>query len=245
MRLSEKERAANRAAFRAMSLGQKAEYVLAYYKLPLVLVLVALVALVSVARYYLAHKNALLYVAYANVELPEEDDARIFDGYLSARGANPRSTEVYRYRDLYLSDPEDSVDHQYSYASRLKLLAATDAEELDVVLMSQESYDLLSHSGFLIDLDDALTSDADLRDKVSSLLAKNDVIVSDNQIDYELGEADTYEAVTEVRVNAIDVTDLPVFADTTLSGKVYLGIIGNTPRLDEAMSFVRYLTEAS
>ena len=66
-------------------------------------------------------------MGYTNVELPEDAEEGLFDEYLRSRGANPRTTEVYRYYGLYLTDPEGSVDHQYSYASRVKLLAAIDA----------------------------------------------------------------------------------------------------------------------
>lgn len=242
MILSEQERAANHAAFRAMSLGQKAEYIFAYYKLPLVLALIAIVATVSIARYYLLHKDPLLYVAYTNVELPQEDDERIFRDYLTERGANPRTTEVYRYYGLYLIDPEDSVDHQYSYASRLKLLAATDAEEIDLVIMSKAAYDLLSHSGYLLDLEDALADGKqDLLAAAKPLMVSNEVILQDNQVEVELGEADSYEAQTESHANALDVSDLPAFASSDLTDNIYLGIIANTPRMDESLAFLRYL----
>lgn len=242
MILSEQERAANHAAFRAMSLGQKAEYIFAYYKLPLVLALIVVVSTVSIARYYLLHKEPLLYVAYTNVELPQEDDERIFSAYLTARGANPRTTEVYRYYGLYLVDPEESIDHQYSYASRLKLLAATDAEEIDVVIMSKGAYDLLSHSGYLLDLEDAFAGEEqDLLKAAKPLLVSNEVILQDNQVELELGEADTYEAETEPHTNALAVSDLPAFASSDLTDSIYLGIIANTPRMDESLAFMRYL----
>lgn len=242
MILSDQERAANRAAFKAMSLPQKAEYIFAYYKLPLVIALVVVVAVCSIARYYLTHKEPLLYVAYTNVELPQTDDERIFGAYLEERGVNPRTTEVYRYYALYLTDPEESVDHQYSYASRLKLLAATDAEELDVVLMSKDAYDLLSHSGYLLDLEEAFAEqDPSLLQEVTPLLATNEVILEDNQIELDLGEADVYEAETEPHVNALEVSELPAFAPIDLTDTVYLGIIANTPRMEETLAFVRYL----
>lgn len=243
MQLSEHEKAHNRNAFKAMRPAQKIEYVFAYYKLPLVLVLVAVVTIGSVAKYYFTHKEPFLYVAYTNVDLPDEDDQRIFGEYPAFRGKSPRTSEVYRYYGLYLSDPEGSADHQISYASRLKLLATIDAQELDVVLMSQESYDLLSHSGYLLDLDNAIASDAELGSTVKGRLVSNDVIISDNEIDYELGQAEAYEAETESHVNAIEVSDLPAFAATDLTGSIYLGIIANTPRLDEALELVRYLAQ--
>ena len=240
MRLPEREREAHRQAFRAMSLPQKLEYVFAYYKLPLVLVFIAAVALGSVLNYQLTHKEPVLYVAYCNVGLPEEQDQELFDGFLASMGANPKTQESYRYYNLYLSEAEESVDHQYSYASRLKTLAAVDAEELDVVFMNQGAYDLLSASGYLMDLSSTLAASGTLQAQANDLLTTNVVVLEDNRLEVELNEADTYEAVTQEVPNALDVTEALGGTDV-LTGTVYLGIIGNTPRLDTALSFVSYL----
>ena len=240
MRLPEHEREAHRQAFRAMSLPQKLEYVFAYYKLPLVLVFIAAVALGSVLNYQLTHKEPVLYVAYCNVGLPEEQDQELFDGFLASMGANPKTQESYRYYNLYLSEAEESVDHQYSYASRLKTLAAVDAEELDVVFMNQGAYDLLSASGYLMDLSSTLAASGTLQAQANDLLTTNVVVLEDNRLEVELNEADTYEAVTQEVPNALDVTEALGGTDV-LTGTVYLGIIGNTPRLDTALSFVSYL----
>ncbi len=240
MRLPEHEREAHRQAFRAMSLPQKLEYIFAYYKLPLVLVFIAAVALGSVLNYQLTHKEPVLYVAYCNVGLPEEQDQELFDGFLASMGANPKTQESYRYYNLYLSEAEESVDHQYSYASRLKTLAAVDAEELDVVFMNQGAYDLLSASGYLMDLSSTLAASGTLQAQANDLLTTNVVVLEDNRLEVELNEADTYEAVTQEVPNALDVTEALGGTDV-LTGTVYLGIIGNTPRLDTALSFVSYL----
>ncbi|MDO5119826.1 MAG: hypothetical protein Q4D48_07035 [Coriobacteriales bacterium] len=239
MKLPEHERAAHREAFRAMSIPQKAEYIFAYYKLPLVLLLIAIVALGSVAKYFLTYKNAVLYAAYANVTLTDEQDSDLFDGFLDSIGVNQRKNEVYRYRDLYLVEVDDTVDHQYSYASRIKTLAAIDAEELDIVLMSKAAYDLLSNSGYLMDLEKVISDNPSLL-PVRADLVQNVVVLEDNRVEVELNEADTYEAVTEDAFNALDVTEV-LTSENDLTGTVYLGIIGNSPRLDAVVSFITYL----
>lgn len=239
MKLPEHERAAHREAFRAMSIPQKAEYIFAYYKLPLVLLLIAIVALGSVAKYFLTHKNAVLYAAYANVTLTDEQDSDLFDGFLDSIGVNQRKNEVYRYRDLYLVEVDDTVDHQYSYASRIKTLAAIDAEELDIVLMNKAAYDLLSNSGYLMDLEKVISDNPSLL-PVRANLVQNVVVLEDNRVEVELNEADTYEAVTEDAFNALDVTEV-LTSENDLTGTVYLGIIGNSPRLDAVVSFITYL----
>ena len=238
MRLPDHERAAHREAFRTMTPPEKADYVFAYYQLPLVLALIVVVALGWTAWRRVTHKEPLLYVALVNVADSEVLDNGLGNDYVIATGNDPRTAEVYCYHALYLSDPEDSSDHQYSYASRMKVMASIAAEELDVVIMNRDAYDLLSHSGYLMDLSPVLADDPTL----GSLLVTNTVILSDNMVEVELGEADTYEAETTEEANAIDASSMPLFADYT--GEVYLGVIGNTPRLDEVCSYLNYLSSA-
>ena len=241
MRLPEHEREAHRQAFRAMSLPQKLEYVFAYYKLPLVLVFIAAVALGSVLNYQLTHKEPVLYVAYCNVGLPEEQDQELFDGFLASMGANPKTQESYRYYNLYLSEAEESVDHQYSYASRLKTLAAVDAEELDVVFMNQGAYDLLSASGFLVDLQKTCVGDLALPAGAGKRIETNTVVLSDNSVEVELGEADQYVADTVEAANALSLDDLPLMAGYPEDEEFYLGIIANTPRLETSVAYLAYV----
>lgn len=243
MRLSEKEKAANRAAFRAMNLRDKAEYIYAYYKLPLVLALVAIVALGSVARWLITHKEPLLYVAYVNVVPDERLDETLTTSFVQAEGKNPRRSEVVCFRELYLSRDADQQSHQYAYASKLKVMAAVDAEQLDVVLMNQEAYDLLSASDYLLDLKDTQAVAQSMTDEEEPLLVSNTVVLSDNSVEVELNEADEYEADTIEQVNALDVTALPLFADYPEDESFYLGIIANTPRLDESLAYLQYVVE--
>ena len=240
MKLPEHERQAHREAFRAMSLPEKAGYILAYYKLPLVIALIALVALGTAVKPIVTHRDMVLYLAYANVSIPEQDDDELAAGFLEHQGADPARCDVYRYRDLYLADPEQTADHQYSYASRLKVLAVVDAKQLDVVIMNHDSYDLLSASGYLLDLEEALAGRPDLQAQAQGNLCRNVVVLSDNKVEVDLGEADAYEAVTEEHANALEATDL-LGGSEYLTGDVYLGIIGNTPRLEESLDFVEYL----
>ena len=244
MKLSPEEKAANRAAFRTMNLGQKTEYIYAYYKLPLVLALVALVALGSVAQRMLTHKDAYLYVAYVNVVPDAKADTMLTSEYLNHQGQNPRRSEVVCYHDLYLSSDARQQDHQYAYASKLKLLAAVDAEQLDVVLMNQEAYDLLSASGYLLDLRKTDSDNHALPSQASERLTTNTVVLSDNRVEVELGEADAYEADTVEAANALLVSGLSPFEQFPQDESLYVGIIANTPRLDEALEYLAYLLQA-
>ena len=244
MRIPDRERAAHRAAFRAMSLAQKAEYVFAYYKPPLVLALVAAVALGSVAHRMLTYREPVLYVAYVNVVPGDEVGARLTTGFLDRVGADPKTSEVLCYQGLYLSDEASQQDHQYAYASKLKLMAAVDAEQLDVVLMNRDAYDLLSASGYLLDLHDACADDAALLGSLGPHLVSNMVILSDNSVEVELGATDEYVAESVESANAVDVTTACTLDALSGDEPLYLGVIANTPRGDASLDYVAYVLGA-
>lgn len=242
MRLSEQERAANRAAFKAMGPAQKADYIFAYYKLPLVLALIAVVALGSVAWRALTHKDALLYVAYVNVAPPVDVDEALTSGFVEASGADERHQEVLCYHELYLSNNATTADHQYAYASKLKAMAAIEGQQLDAVLMNQEAYDLLSASGYLLDLGATGASEASRAPFADDArLRSNTVVLSSNQVEYELGEVDAYEAQTEEKPNALEVTQSPLLRGFSGDEPLYLGVIANSPRQAQALAYLSYV----
>lgn len=236
MRLSERERSANRAAFCSMGPRQKLEYVLAYYKLPLVLALIASIVLGTIVHGTLTHKTPVLYVAYANVAPRDELDTTLTIGFLEHRGADPRVHEVVAYHDLYLSDKASQPDHQYAYASRLKLMAAIDNGQLDIVLMNREAYDLLSASGYLLDLDKARQGNEALLETLSPYLVSNTVIPSDAHT--EAGEDSTRSIDS---TNAVDVTTVPALSYSFGGEPLYLGIIANTSRKEVSLTYLAYV----
>ena len=242
MRVTDAERAENREALAAMSLPQKLEYVFQYYKFPLVLVLIAAVALGSVLHYRLTHKDALLYVAYANVSVGDDLDAALSEGYARAVGADPGKSEVKLYRSLYLSQDATVQNHEYAYASRLKVMAAMANGQLDVMLMNREAYDIMSAGGYLAPLGDTL--DGSLLTRVSDRLIENTVILEDNEIEHNLDESIPYRAEVEEVANGILISDFPLFEGAGFSGEVYLGVIGNSARTEAVLQYIDYLTSA-
>ena len=241
MKLTESERAENREALAAMSLPEKLEYVFQYYRFPLVLALIAAVALGSVLYYRLTRREALLYVAYANIAVGDTLDEKLGEDFVRFSGQDPARSEVRRYRNLYLSRDAATQNHEYAYASQMKTLAAMANRQLDVVLMNREAYDLLSAGGYLLPLDGLLARDSTLSEKVAGLLVENTVILEDNDIEHRLDESVPYRAVTQEVANGLRVTDLPMFQRAGFSGDVYLGAIGNSARLDAVSQYIDYL----
>ena len=236
MKLTEKEKAARRAAFRALSPEKKLDHIWTYYKWPILLTLIAAIVLGSAIHRRLTQKEPALYLAMVNVAVGEDLERGLTVDYLAFSGGDPRREEIYLYRDLYLSGNADTVNHEYAYASRMKVMGALQAQKLDLFLMNQEAYDLLSGSGWLLELS-ALSPEA--------TLVSNEVVVEDNVIDWQLGEAKEHTVVTETAYNAIAVNDLPLFADAGFDGDIYLGVAANTPRSELCADYIRYLCTGS
>lgn len=242
MRLPPEERAAHRAAFAAMSMPERLDYIFSYYSLELVIALIAAVVAGTIVARTLTHKDAVLYLAYANVAAGSDLDEVLGEGFVAHLGLDARENEVYRYRDLFLSDEADVADHRYAYASRMKILGAIDARQLDVVIMSEGAYSILSSAGCLADLSEIISeADPEARESLIPHLVSNEVVIEDNMIEYNLGEADTYEATVIEVANAIDVTGLALFEGIGLDGHAYLGVIANSPRHDTVVSYLEYL----
>ena len=225
-----------------MSPAKKAEHIYTYYKWPILLVLLALIVLGSVLHRQLTKKDPVLYLAFLNVSVGEDLERQLTADYLTEAGLDASRQEVYLYKDLYISDDADTLNHEFAYASKMKLSGAISAKKLDLVLMNREAYDILSGQGYLLDLSALLQErDPALLGTLSPLLAENEVVLSDNTLEVLLGEAEEERRVTEEVRNAISIVSLPAFRNAGFDGEVYLGIISNSERPEEALRFLRYL----
>ena len=234
VKLSEKEKAAHKAAFQAMSPAQKAEHIFTYHKWTILLVLLSLIVLGSILHRQLTQKRPVLYLAVINTTFGEQVEKSLTEDFLAAAGGDTRREEVYLYRDLYLSEDADALNHEYAYASKVKLGGAISAEKLDLVLMNQEAYDIFSRQGYLLEL-------TALPDALSASLVENEVILSDNSVDHLLGNAAQEQVITKTVPNALAVSSLPLFRDAGFDGALYIGVISNSPRPEEAKAYLRYL----
>lgn len=244
MKLTREDRAALWSAFRQMRPAQKIEYIFTYFRLPIFLTVVALVVTGSLVYQRVTRKEPVLYAAHINVSVGETLEGRLTDDFVASLGKDPKRAEVYLYQALYLSDNPSQEDHQYSYASRLKVVSAIESKQLDVALMDRKGYDILSHSGYLLPLPDLLAGDPDLQARLAPYLTANTVVLEDNAVEYQLGEAERYEAETREDINALELTSLPLFAQAGFPKKVYLGVIANTPRAEAAARYISYLASA-
>lgn len=232
------EIAALKESFRKMDTAHKLEYIYIYYKWFILLGIIVLVILGNTIHRQLTKKEPVVFLGLVNVSVGSELEEELTAGYLDYAGIDPRKNEVLVYSGLYLSNDPASEDHQYAYASRMKIMASVNARRLDVVLMNRESYDLLSSGGYLLPL-------TGLSDAIDSCLVENEVVLESNNLEVLLNEEDEVRIVTQTAVNGMDVSRLPMFREAGFDGTVYAGIIVNTDHIDAAVSYLEYLTTAS
>lgn len=222
---------------------KKIGYIWEYYKLPIVVGCIFLYIAGYMLHGYLTHKETVLYTGLVNVSDAIPADA-LTEDFLDYLGADAGKNEVVLYEGLYLTQDESSPDFDYVYASNTKITAAIAGSQLDVVLMDQEAFDLLSGRGYLCDMEQFLEKEApDLLEDLRPQLISNTVILKDNALDAQLDDSVTYNAVTDEYPMGIDLTRSPLIPERGITGTLYLGIISNTPRRDTAAICLRYLTE--
>ena len=240
-RLMYRDEKAVREAFRRMKPKAKLGYILTYYWWAILLAVVTAVILGTMIHRQLTKKQTVLYTACLNIAVGSDMEETLREGYLRFKGEDPKKTDVLLYRNMYISADASEADHQMAYASRLKLLAVINGKLLDLVLMNREAYDILSASEYLLDLSGLSGLDEALYRELEPLLTENTVIIEDNAIEVNLNEADTYKAVTKEVLNGIDISGTPLIRAAGFSDSVFLGIIANTPRLEECAGYLRYL----
>lgn len=119
----------------------KIQYIWDYYKLPLAILGILLYVLAYILYGHFTAREPVLYVALVNVNAGGNLKKGLGEDFLGHRNLNPSKNKLELYTGLYLTDDELNENHQYTYASRMKILAVIDGELLDVVLMNQEAFD--------------------------------------------------------------------------------------------------------
>ena len=218
------------------------QYLWDYYKLPLAAAAIALyIALYAVYGRF-THKDTVLYAALVNVAVGETLTEELSSRFLTAQNLNTNANTFRLYSGLYLTDDENNIYHEYTYASRLKILASIDAEQLDVALMNKEAFDAFSQNGYLSNLDELLAEEVpELHQQLAPYFVTNTVILEDNSEDLLLDDSADYHAETESYPMGMDLSASPMIQKGGFQETVYLGIIKNSPRIHTVFDYLEYL----
>lgn len=222
---------------------KKLQYLWDYYKLHFVIVCIFLYILGYVLYGHITHKNNVLYAAFINVAPGDSLTERLSDGFLASQDIDLKKNAFYLYPGLYLTADESNPYHEYTYASRIKLIAAIDSETLDVALMDQEAFDTFSQNGYLCNMEEFLSeADPELYRNCRDLLRDNIVILEDNAEESSLDSSVPYSAETEEYPMGLDISGTPLLKEAGFTEPVYLGILKNTPRTDAVAEYIRYIS---
>jgi len=240
---------AGREKFRGLHGAQKLQYIWDYYKFPMAVCGVALYIILYSVYGKATHKDAVLYTALVNVTAGEELTEDLSSRFLEARQIDPAKNKLNLNSGLYLTDDEDNAYHEYTYASRMKILAAIDAKQMDVVIMNKEAFDAFSQKGYLCDLEKLLDGGAysGLYQELKPYLVTNISILEDidNANDLNLESSVGYQAKKEEYAMGLDLSGSPFFAKAGFGAPIYLGIVGNSPRMEVAVKYIQYLYQLS
>lgn len=225
---------------------KRVQHILAYYRFPLALLCILLYLIGWNVYAHLTHRDVLLYTALVNVNAGETLTGQLGTDFTAWLDADASKYETHLYTGLYLTDDELNEWHEYTYASRMKILAAIEGKDMDVVLMNREAFDAFSQNGYLLDLDGFLSAeDPELYQALEPALVSNIVILEDNADDMALDDSLSYSAVTQEHRFGLNLSESPYIGQAGFEDTVYLGIVANTPRTDAAVSYLRYLTGES
>lgn len=220
----------------------KLQYIFDYYKLPIILILLLLyIAGYSIYRHS-TQKEFLLHAALINVAPSEKVLRQLSDEFMEYTNADTDKYAFQLHTGWYLTDDASSEYLEYTSATQTKILASIANEQLDLVFMNQEAFDAFSQNGYLYNLEELLqTADPGLYQKLLPYLVTNIEILEDNAQDVYFDYSVAYTSTTTEYPMGIDLSEAAIIKKARFEDTFYLGIIKNTPRVEEALQYLEYL----
>lgn len=227
--------------WKSLTTRQKIQQIWDYYKLPIFIACVLIYMLGYTIYRHETVKEKVFYTGLINVAPGEDLTKQLYKDFEETIVTNPKKEEMEFYTGLYLTDNTKSEFYQYSYTSQMKILAAIDAQQLDLVLMDKEAFDAFSQNGYLYPLDEFIAEFPELKGCTDGLLVENITILESNAMDVAFDPSLEYESVTETHYYGLDMSQHGYLADADLSGTVYLAILLNTPRKEICAKYIEHL----
>lgn len=228
-----------RGTWKSLKGTAKIRYIWDYYKLSLFLICICIYITGYLIWRNVNVEHPQLFTAYVNLEIGENLDHQLTEDFIDYLQPDEKNSVVKTLRNLALTENLQTVDGSYVYASQMKILAAIDNRQLDVVLMNREAFDAFSQNGLLTNLD-RFGEEHDLT-YLTPYFVDNIEILSDNATEVLTDPSVVYQAETDTYPMGIDVTDFSFIRQAGFPDHVYLGIIANTEHAENAASFVSYL----
>lgn len=251
--------------WKQMKPSDKFSYIWTYYKLPIAIGLAVLILIIYTAAGYINRKNTVLFIGTANLIVPDDRLDYFCDGYTATDPALGKRDIVSMAWLGNLSEQPAGMYLSETAAAQMKILASVEANHLDVVLMDQAAFDTLSYNQFLLDLGELTVAGSEdpkaaaserisekdsgenpsLPHQLTGALVENTVLVETNAAEAEVNPDVELHEVKQSQLVGIDLSGSPLASDLTADGRVYAGIVNNTPRLERSLSYLAYLIGAA
>ena len=199
-------------------LKNKITYIWDYYKLRIVFIIIGIIFVVTMV-YKFTHKATKdLYIGFVNVTVGDNLKYYLLEN---------TSLYIQSYENLLL-DQTSANNVEYTIASQTKILAAIETNQLDLVILDEDSMGAFSQNGYLID--------------IKKYVATQCPSLNDSFNDYYVKNIDLSDETNPIEFySAIDLSFNKKIVEAGFSEKVYLAIIKNTNHKKSINSYLSYL----
>lgn len=229
-------------AFDTLTLPEKIQFIWNYHKVALSVIAIAVYIVCYLIFRVLTDTVPYLYVGMVNIVTSEQLTYNLTDGFLESEENLPKKSSIHALTQLYLTEALDNTDASYVYASQMKILAAIDGEELDLVLLDKDAFDAFSQNGYLCNMEEYLkTWLPESYDQLSPFLEMNIEILEDNATDVMLNKELSYEAEVLEYPMGLNLSSCEMIRNAGFPEDLFLAIIKNSPRMETVSHYIGYL----
>ena len=211
-----------RQKLKGQPLRKKWEYYWSYYRVPVIILVLAACVLGSLFHSLLTRKETVLSVAYINA-FPNIDDSHFMEGFNQYLNLNTKKQETCLDSSFYLSEGSDSP---YTVSNRQRFLSMAMADNFDVVVADEYYFTQCADEGFFQDL--------------SLLLSPEQLNTLQGQLFYQDLPYDETDLPVPVGINVTRASRI-VETSSYPNSTAYYGIMANSRHTDNALSFLFYL----
>lgn len=125
--------------FKELTFSQKIQYIWDYYKIPIFLVIIGIIAVTTFIHGRLAQKNTVLSVLCVNAEnsTTEDNGADIFNDFLTDNGYDLSKDEIALNKNICVDVDKSGLDYQ----NMAVLTAYFASNEYDICFMDDKTFD--------------------------------------------------------------------------------------------------------
>ena len=136
--------------FKELTFSQKIQYIWDYYKIPIFLVIIGIIAVTSFIHGRLAQKNTVLSVLCVNAEnsTTEDSGADIFNDFLTDNGYDLLKDEIALNKNICVDVDKSGLDYQ----NMAVLTAYFASNEYDICFMDDKTFDYYAKNVYFEDI---------------------------------------------------------------------------------------------